>query len=90
MCALGMAIAPFPASNEAIGAAPSPASRSHLHEISGVEEAVGKADLLDTKTKLEKVHGNGEEHDADGGRFWAPVVFPSYAALQRQILAGKD
>ena len=55
-----------------------------------MEESAGKAELLDTKTKLEKVHGDGEAHDADGGRFRAPVVFPSYAALQRQILAGKD
>ena len=54
--------------------------RIYQHGIFGVEEAVGKAELLDTKTELGEVHGDGEEHDADDGRFWTPVVFPLYVA----------
>ena len=55
-----------------------------------VEEAASKAEMLDMKTELGEVHGGGEEHDADGGRFWTPAVFPSYAACQHPILVGED
>ena len=47
-----------------------------------MEETINKAELVDTKTELEEVHG-------DGGRLWMPVVFPSYNAHQRPILVGE-
>ena len=59
-------------------------------DIFRVEEAVGKAELLDMKIELGEVHGDGEEHDVDGGRFWTPVMFSLYAARHHPILAGED